>query len=310
MKKCTVELGPRLGRVSARLLRNKFWCPCLQHEVYHPNECLDVLELSEREEHCQELDDVLKDAGPRKVRRLVGVDCAKRPNWCQALLQRVAPHVELLRVSGALRRHLKVIQQMPSLRYLYVHAEDIAVEDAPALPLQLVDLKVVNVSEQHLLSVQRMPNLRKLALDWDEDPLDVTFPPLPEGHRGLEWLWVALHPVSTVLSLAKAHAATLQELRILCASEGDSEWHFEDLAEGLHQCGLVALRRVVLLRAGAPGYPDEKLPHTKDTCTKQKNAIWDELVVANTMQTVKVLCGECDECPDFPALGEFDWIDQ
>ncbi|XP_034236123.1 uncharacterized protein LOC117642253 isoform X2 [Thrips palmi] len=276
--------------------------------VYRPNECRDVLLLSVREEHCQELDGVLKDPGLRQVRRLEGVNCTKRPNWCEALLQRVAPHVEWLSVENALRRHFEVIQQMPSLRYLHVHAEDMAMEVAPALPLQLVDLKVVNVSKQHLLSVQRMPNLRKLTLNWHKRPLDVTFPPLPEGHRGLQWLWVALHPVSTVLSLAKAHAATLQELRILCASEGDSKWHFKDLAEGLRQCGLVALRRVVLLRGVAPGFPDDKLPHTKDSCTTQKNAIWDELVVASTMQTVKVLCSECDKCPDFPELGKFVWI--
>ncbi|XP_034236110.1 uncharacterized protein LOC117642251 isoform X2 [Thrips palmi] len=278
--------------------------------VFHPDECLDVLELSQQQEHCQLLNDVLQKPGLSKVKKLSGLHCQMQPNWSKLLLQRVAPHVEWLRVVYARREHLDVIRDMPALRYLQVLTSKVMSDDhAPELPLQLVDLTVVNVSKQHLLSVQRMPNLRKLALTWHSRPLDETFPPLPQGHRGLQWLWVGLRPLSTVLSLAEAHAATLQELRILCASEGDSEWHFKDLAEGLRQCGLVALRRVVLLRGVAPTFPNSKLPHTKDTCRKQKKSVWDKLLLVATDESVKaveVFCGECDKFPAYPYLGNFE----
>ncbi|XP_034251397.1 uncharacterized protein LOC117651477 [Thrips palmi] len=200
---------------------------------------------------------------------------------------------------------------MPALRFLSVHMAECGTV-VPDLPLQLEDLEVRNVPEQHLQSVQRMPNLRKLTLDWSGGgALDVAFPPLPPHHRGLQWLQVCLRPASTVLSLAKAHAATLQDLRILCASEGDTPWHFQDLAEGLGRCGLVALRRVVLLRGYAPGFPDNKLPHGKESCRRQKHAVWDSLLAADSkaVRVVTVLCGECDKCPAFPSLGDFTWQD-
>ena len=244
-----------------------------------------------------------------QVRKLDNVWCEKRPNWCKVLLQRVAPRLEFLWIGHALREHLEVIRDMPALRYLFVHLKT-SKTDAPDLPLQLEDLEVRNVPKQLLLSVQRMPNLRKLALIWNPDPLEVSFPPLPPHHRGLQWLSVALHPASTVLSLAKAHAATLQELRVLCASEGDSVWHFKDLAEGLRQCGLVALRRVVLMRGPAPNIND-KLPHGQESCKRQKQAVWDQLLAADsgTVRVIKVLCGECDKTPAYPALGDFTWKD-
>ncbi|XP_034251505.1 uncharacterized protein LOC117651533 [Thrips palmi] len=275
---------------------------------FSPAECRDVSEYCAREDHSQETDDVLRDPHLDKVKKLNGVDCKKRPSWCKVLLQRVAPRVEWLCLSFALREHLDVIHDMPELRFLYVLMAKCSTV-APDLPLQLEELMVVNVPKQHLQSVQRMPNLRKLTLDWSSLPLAVAFPPLPPGHRGLQWLQVYLRPVSTVLSLAKAHAATLQELRILCASEGDSPWHFEDLAEELGRCGLVALRRVVLLRGGAPGFPDNKLPHGKESCRPQKHAVWDSLVAADSkaVRVVTVLCWECDKCPPFPKLGNFTW---
>ncbi|XP_034251510.1 uncharacterized protein LOC117651536 [Thrips palmi] len=223
---------------------------------------------------------------------------------------------------------------MSALRYLRVHMAKCGTV-APDLPLQLEELVVLNVPEQHLQSVQRMPNLRKLTLNWSGDELDEAFfylprccrgdtwnwsgdemdEPffhLPPHHRGLQWLQVLLRPVSTVLSLATAHAATLQELRILCASEGDTPWHFKDLAEELGRCGLVALRRVVLLRGPAPGFPDKKLPHGKESCRRQKHAVWDSLVAADSkaVRVVTVLCGECDKCPPFPTLGNFTWQDK
>lgn len=245
-----------------------------------------------------------------QVRRLDGVDCEKRPNWCRVLLQRVAPRVEWLSVQNARREHVDVIATMPALRYLRLMTEDAGM-DAPDLPLQLEDLKVLNVPARHFESVQRMPGLRKLAL-LSLSPVNVAFSPLPPDHRGLQWLQVALLPASTALSLVTAHAATLQELQIMCASQGDTPWHSRDLAEDLRRCELAALRRVVLLRGGVPGFPDNKLPHGKESCRRQRHGVWDMLLAADSpraARVVTVLCSECDRCPAFPGLGDFAWKD-
>ncbi|XP_034245635.1 uncharacterized protein LOC117647803 isoform X2 [Thrips palmi] len=267
-------------QVAAPGSRRSLLCPLVlqMHQdwsltkIFRPEECMHVGKLSTQKEHTQELNESLQNPGLDKVRKLSGLDCMERPNWSTALLKRVAPRVEWLITGNAVREHLEVIRDMPALRCLYVHLRN-SVENAPDLPLQLQELEVRNVSVEHLQSVQRMPRLRKLVLNWYEHgALDVAFPPLPAGHCGLQWLSVYLRPASTVLSLAKAHAATLQELRILCASEGDGLLHFKDLAEGLRQCGLVALRRVVLMRGPAPRYRDQKLPHAAESCQRQKQS--------------------------------------
>ncbi|XP_034246553.1 uncharacterized protein LOC117648254 [Thrips palmi] len=305
-------------QVAAPGSRRSLLCPLVlqMHQdwnltkVFRPEECMDVGELSKQKKHSKELDETLEKPGLDKVRKLDGLDCEERPNWSAELLQRVAPRVEWLWVGNAVREHLEVIQDMPALRHLSVHAIE-SIENAPGLPLQLEDLEVVNVSEGHLQSVQRMPRLRKLALDWyTPGALDVVFPPLPAGHCGLQWLYVSLRPASTVLSLAKAHAATLQELWILCASEGEDPWHFKDLAEGLRQCGLVALRRVVLVRGPAP---NKNLPHAAESCQRQKQAVWDKLLARDPVKPVRIVevqCEECDKCPQFPPLGDFTWRDE
>ncbi|XP_034246013.1 uncharacterized protein LOC117648014 isoform X2 [Thrips palmi] len=304
-------------QVAAPGSRGSLLCPLMlqmHHDwnlikVFRAVECMHVGKLSKQKEHTQGLDEALQNPGLDKVRKLNGLDCEEQPNWSIVLLQRVAPHVEWLFLEHAVREHLDVIRDMPALRCLHVHLTK-SVENAPELPLRLQELKVVNVSAEHLQSVQRMPRLRKLVLDWyTYGPLDVAFPPLPAGHCGLQWLQICLRPASTVLSLAKAHAATLQELWILCASEGKDLWHFKDLAEGLRQCGLVALRRVVLLRGPAPDYPAENLPHAAESCKLQKKSIWNKLLATKSEKPVRVMCEECDECPAFPPLGDFTWKD-
>ncbi|XP_034245706.1 uncharacterized protein LOC117647843 [Thrips palmi] len=306
-------------QVAAPGSRRSLLCPLMlqMHQdwnltkIFRPEECMHVLKLSQQTEHTQELDEALQNPGLDKVRKLRGLYCREQPNWSVVLLKRVASRVEWLSLWSAVREHLDVIRDMPALRCLHVHLRQ--VQNAPDLPLQLQELQVVNITEEHLQSVQRMPRLRKLVLNWyRHGALDVAFPPLPMDHCGLRWLSVYLQPASTVLSLAKAHAATLQELRILCASEGDDPWHFKDLAEGLRQCGLVALRRVVLIRGPAPGYPDRKLPHKTQSCKRQKKSIWDKLLVTDSekpVRVVKVMCEECDKCPAFPPLGDFTWKD-
>ncbi|XP_034243112.1 uncharacterized protein LOC117646342 [Thrips palmi] len=261
--------------------------------------------------HSWELEQVLRDPNLDKVRNLVGVDCRKKLNWCKVLLQRVAPRVVCLYVAHALRFHLDVIRRMPSLRYLWVHTLNCRTV-ALDLPQQLEDLHVENVANLHLQSIQRLPNLRKLTLKWATEALNANIPPLPPGHRGLQWLRVVLEPSPTVFSLIKTHAATLQELRLLTASEGESKWCVKDLANKLQKCELVALRRLVLLREYAPNYPSVKIVHSEESCRKQKDTIWDSLLATDarrTVRVVEVLCEVCDKCPAFPALGDFTWQD-
>lgn len=275
-----------------------------------PDERLDVT----KETQLDVLPDALKDLqSPSldKVKRLNGVNCVKHPSWCTALLRRVAPVVEWLYVFEALDEHLLVIRDMPALRFLHVHVCHLTGEP-PALPDQLEELAVENVTPHYLAMLPRMRHLRKLSLDWSDDPIIVTFPPLPLGTRGLEWLWVALQPCSTMLSLAKAHAATLQELRVLCASEGDPVWFFPELAADLERCGLVALRRAVLLRWPAPDFPDNMLPHSKKSCQQQRKDLGRLRArsrhSACRTRAVKVFCAECNKnTPEFPDLGDLTW---
>ncbi|XP_034242931.1 uncharacterized protein LOC117646231 isoform X2 [Thrips palmi] len=267
--------------------------------AFSPSECRDFAELCLRTEYSQEMAAVLEDPGLAKVRKLVGLVCEGWSEWCEAVLLRAALRVECLSLHDARPEHLTVVAWMPALRHLHVHvAPDVA--DVPDLPLQLESLDVTNVRRRHLECVQRMPLLRKLALDWSDAPLEVAFPPLPPHHCGLRWLWVALRPASSVLSLVAAHAATLQDLRITCASEGDTPWHFADLAARLRCCKLTALRSVVLLRQ-APGFPDNKLPHGKDSCRKQKRAVFKD--ISGDLLGARVLCGECDKYPAYPSRG-------
>ncbi|XP_034231788.1 uncharacterized protein LOC117639901 isoform X2 [Thrips palmi] len=290
-----------------------------QAEVtFSPDECLDFTQLSPVD-YKQKMDHVLDSPDFNKVRQLVGLGESYGGKEL-LLLHRSRAHVERLQIAlqfcpvACLPKHLEAIRLMPALRHLELSflPDDSAV---PELPLQLEGLDLKNVHAEHLQHIQRMPRLRKLALDWCEDPLDVAFPPLPPGHCGLRWLWVALRPLSTVLSLAKAHAATLQDLRITCASEGDTPWHFKDLAAGLRLCGLTALRSVVLLR-DIPDDADDVLLHGRVSCINQRRAVWTSvthslLAVADSSKPLnvpKVLCGECDEYPAYPARG-MPWED-
>ena len=53
-----------------------------------------------------------------QVRKVTGLDCSKRPNWCKMLLQQVSPQLEELQVSAAKVEHLDVIRDMTGLRKL------------------------------------------------------------------------------------------------------------------------------------------------------------------------------------------------
>lgn len=283
---------------------------------FSPAEIRNVSELSQHKKHSKALEDFLRDPELVKVRRLDGVHCEALPTWCSLLLQRVAPRLESLSIRSAVRQHLDLIGKLRSLRYLSLHVEELdscGPDLHLHLPPQLEDLELVNcVSGPLLRSLERLPNLQKLTLDCYRTPAHATFAALPLGHRGLRWLNVRLRPAATVLSLAKAHAATLQELRVMCASLGSTLWHFTGLAEGLRGCGLTALRRVVLVRGPAPGFTNAKLSHGEASCRQQKQAVWDALLSADperAVRVVSVLCAECDKCPSYPKLGRFTWED-
>ncbi|XP_034236910.1 uncharacterized protein LOC117642634 [Thrips palmi] len=276
--------------------------------VYPSEETMDVGTLSKQKKHSRELDDVLQDSALSKVRKLEGLDCDAQPTWCKLFLQRVAPHVEWLCMERALREHLEVVRGMPSLRYLYVHLNCWDGTAFAGLPLQLEELDVRNVPVDMLESVQRMPNLRKLTLyNFHGERVEFSFPAVPALHRGLRWLTVGLWSLPSLLSLAKAHAATLLELRVLCSThdDGRTPLYFRDLAEGLQQCGLVALRRVVLLRGTgtARHHVEKEICHAENTCTQQQQQFRDKLLVT-------VYCQKCDTtCPCYPDFGDFTWTD-
>ncbi|KAK3928807.1 Roquin-1 [Frankliniella fusca] len=143
------------------------------------------------------------------VVRLVGVWCHSDPAWSLELLQRAAPTVERLEMNGP--------------------------------------------REPHLRAVHAMPRLRRLRVECDEGALDAAPPELgalPPGHSGLRWLRVWRLPRATLQALLQAHGGTLEELELEVGTPGKQEWprSCSDLHSLLEQCGLRALRRLVLLR--------------------------------------------------------------
>ncbi|XP_026285407.2 uncharacterized protein LOC113211298 isoform X3 [Frankliniella occidentalis] len=142
------------------------------------------------------------------VTRLVHVYCDKDPSWNLQLLQRAAPSVE--------------------------------------------ELKLIYPREAHLLAVHAMPRLRRLNV-FSADALDAqppVLPALPPGTAACRWLKVLGLPRATTQSLMRAHSHSLVELQLTVGSPGDKEWPkgCGDLHSLLEQCGLRALRRLVLRR--------------------------------------------------------------
>lgn len=197
------------------------------------------------------------------------------------MLRKVGPYVEELRVVEADYQHLGVIQTMPALRKLDLECNLGSDEAVPTLPLTLEELRIENFTFEHLLSVEWMSKLRKLELveDEDDDALEFDF---TSGTGRLEQLEVDMGSFSTVLSLVRANADTLQKLDVRCSSRpGDLFW---SVAKKLQRCGLVALRRLVLRRSFYRSSKD----HDSRSCRTQLAALRARLGAS-----VDVECSQC-----------------
>lgn len=141
--------------------------------------------------------------------------------------------------------------------------------------------------------LQRLPRLRRLALLGSKRFYALKFPAeLPSGHRGLEWLDAAVWDAS-LESLIKAHAATLQELRVRTATVFSCCYmpFHEELDAWFKDCRLPALRRVVLVRAlpwkDTAGHVHAV--HEDAACREQMSKLRAVLG-----RSVAVLCSVCD----------------
>lgn len=126
------------------------------------------------------------------------------------------------------------------------------------LPLQLDTLMLLDATPKQLASVHRMPALRRLYVEDDGKALlpAAPPPPLPPGHVGLEALTVTADQYfpendAVMLSLVRAHAATLVELSI--RNDDPTDLAFVGgrpgyLADALKGCELKALRSLTLMR--------------------------------------------------------------
>lgn len=133
-----------------------------------------------------------------------------------------------------------------------------------------------------------------------------SWPPLPPGHRGLRWLRVPLTGRSEfgvhacVLSLIRAHAATLVAL-VVRNDDVSSETSPEDgLAGELRRCGLTrSLRSLTLERCGG----SKKCPAGGKPCRAQLRAV--RAALRRCRATV-----ECNRCSnsrsDKPAVFDFE----
>ncbi|XP_026288220.2 uncharacterized protein LOC113213386 isoform X2 [Frankliniella occidentalis] len=186
---------------------------------------------------------VAAKAALTKVERLVGVHCCYDPAWSLQLLRSAAPSVEQL-----------------SVWYL---------------------------RQAHMLAVHAMPRLRRLWLSHYMEPRSLELGELPQqgNGEGLEWLKVYGLPRPTTRSVLQAHAHSLQELVLFVGTAGEQQWprSCSDLHSLLEQCGLRALRRVVLERGGA----SSRCSHGRAGCDQQRGE------VRRVLHGAEVLCSKC-----------------
>ncbi|XP_052130992.1 uncharacterized protein LOC113208481 [Frankliniella occidentalis] len=191
-----------------------------------------------------QVDDILRTvqkqwAVPRSLRKLHG-------DGSEDLLRVMGPHLEELETSGEVQPSvMEEVLKLSGLRRLKVRCAEKV--DFPDLPLLLEELIVFNITENQLRCVEHMPRLCSLAVINYLGP-NLTFP--PSKHNSLRWLGVCFdtHHKSSMLSLIRAHASSVQELRVFCTlSEGEG-FYFPDFGQELADCGLHALQYLALDR--------------------------------------------------------------
>ncbi|XP_026278079.2 uncharacterized protein LOC113206287 [Frankliniella occidentalis] len=192
-----------------------------------------------------------------------GVDCGPNPRltnwptWSLELLKVAAPTLEKLRLDNPREEHLHVVHDMPRLRRLEMRVSR-------------------NESGSGTL---RSNNL--------------VLPALLPGRDGLRWLSVDGLSRVTLQSLLRAHGQSLEELVLWMGTEAAGlgrgwPYHCADLHVFVEQCGLRALRRLLLWRQLlGPRAPN--LYHDPDECRKQCTE------VRRVLPGVQVLCGKCDD---------------
>ncbi|XP_026293618.1 uncharacterized protein LOC113217778 [Frankliniella occidentalis] len=191
------------------------------------------------------VNDILRDIPqkwtiPRSLKYLQG-------DGSEDLLRVMGPYLEELEVSGEVQPSvMEEVQNMSGLRRLKVQcAKNV---DYPDLPLQLEELQHTQITENQLRCLEDMPRLRSLCVYNYHGP-NLTFP--PSQHGRLLWLSVCFDTEhkSTMLSLIRAYASSVQELRVYCTFSENQNFYYPDLGQELAACGLRVLRRLVLVRS-------------------------------------------------------------
>ncbi|XP_052123323.1 uncharacterized protein LOC127749371 [Frankliniella occidentalis] len=221
----------------------------------------------------------------RAIRGLQGMDSDK-------LLRVLAPHLphlEELHIKGeVVPGVMEVVEKLSSLKRLHVQFDYDS--EYPDLPLQLEELSIRNVNDDQLEHVMSMPNLRSLYVRSYEGP-SLTFPPSKYGK--LLWLRVAFDSTnkSTMMSLVRAFASSLQTLQLYCPvndkTKYNPDYYHSDLGEILASCDLQALRRLVLER------PFKDIP-----CSEMAACLLQQRTIRSYFpSSVEVVCGSCHTHP-------------
>ncbi|XP_052132279.1 uncharacterized protein LOC113209390 [Frankliniella occidentalis] len=181
---------------------------------------------------------------------------------------------------------MEEVRKMSGLRRLEVKcAQNV---EYPDLPLQLEELSLNYGTENQLRCVERMPRLRSLEVINYLGP-NLTFP--HSQHNRLMWLYVGFNTdhKPTMLSLIRAYASSVQELRVFCTlPTGDKDFYFPDLGQELAACRLVALRRLVLVRP-----MEYRCTDNASSCVLQRRTIRSVFP-----HSVDVVCRSCHS-PEF-----------
>ncbi|XP_034245929.1 uncharacterized protein LOC117647993 [Thrips palmi] len=238
---------------------------------------IDVWKLSPSEEN-----DLLVGDRLARVRKLTGLHCYNVER-SMAVLMKLNPHVEELGLRQAELPQLRFVQGMTSLRKLVLELSSLIQfaesYEIPDLPLQLEELVVREFRRNHLQCLPNMPKLRRLVLgSHNRDTFDFTG---VAWQCGLQYLKVATRSLPTIVSLVRAHAATLEELEVHGASRPGPCFH-KGLPSKLHACGLLALRRFTLRR--------NEHQHESTSCSLQLS-----FCRGLFGPTVEVRCTECNE---------------